>query len=47
MTGEEQSFKERQQEQVLCPECGKELTKGSLVAHCQMQHGMGKGGLDQ
>ena len=32
-TGEDQSFKERQQERVILPECGKELAKGSLVTH--------------
>ena len=45
MTGEGRSFKERQWERVLCPECGKELAKGSLVTHLQTQHGMTKGGL--
>ena len=29
---------------VLCPECGEDLAKGSLVAHCQTQYGMAKGG---
>ena len=38
---------ERQQEQVLCTECGKELEKGSLVTNRQTQHGMAKGGWDQ
>ena len=32
-TVEERIFKEWQRERVLCPECGKELTKGSLVTH--------------
>ena len=41
------SFKERQLERVLCPECGKELTKGSLVEHCQMQHGVATEGSGQ
>ena len=49
MTGEGRIFKERhqerQQEQVLCPECVKDLTKGSLVTHRQTQHGVDKGGL--
>ena len=31
MTGKGRSFKERQQEPVICPECKKELAKGSLV----------------
>ena len=37
MTGEGRSFKERQRERVLFPECGKEVAKGSLVAHRQTQ----------
>ena len=45
MTGEERSFKDRQQERVLCPECRKELAKGLLVIHSQTQHGMDKGRL--
>ena len=44
MTEEGRIFKERQQEQVLCPECGKELAKGSLVVHHQNQNGVAKGG---
>ena len=32
-------------EQVLCPECGKDMAKGSLVMHRQTQHGVAKGGL--
>ena len=47
ITGEERSFRERQRERVLCPECGEEIEKGSLVAHCQTQHGVTKGGLGQ
>ena len=47
MTGEGRSFKERQRERVLCPECGKEMAKGSLVAHRQTQHGVAKGRLGQ
>ena len=35
MTGEGRSFKEQQREQVSCPECGKDLVKGSLVTHRQ------------
>ena len=42
--GEVQSFKERQQERVLLPECRKELVKESLVAHRQTQHSVVKGG---
>ena len=45
MKVEVSNFKERQQERVLCPECGKELVKGSLVTHHQTQHGVAKGGL--
>ena len=44
MTGEGQSFKDRQRERVICPECRKELVKGSLVADRQTQHGVVKGG---
>ena len=47
MTGEGRSFKDRQRERVLCPECGKELTKGSLVARCQNHNGVSKGGYGQ
>ena len=32
---------------MICPKCGKELTKGSLVEHRQTQHGVSKGGLGQ
>ena len=39
------SFKEQQRERVPCPECRKDLEKGSLVNHCQTQHGVAKGGL--
>ena len=39
------SFKEQQRERVPCPECGKDLAKGSLVNHRQTQHGVAKGGL--
>ena len=35
MIGEGRSFKEQQQERVICSECGKELEKGSLVTHHQ------------
>ena len=45
MSGEVSSFKERQRERVLCPECGKELAKGSLVTHCQTQNVVSNGGL--
>ena len=45
MTVEGRSFKDRQQEWVSYPECGKELAKGSLVMHQQTQHGVAKGRL--
>ena len=45
MTGEGRIFKERQRERVSCPECGKELEKGSLETHLQTQHGVAKGRL--
>ena len=45
MTGEERSFKEWQQERVLCPEYGNELAMGSLVTHQQTRHSVAKGGL--
>ena len=45
MTGEGPSFKEQQQERLLFPECGKDMTKGSLVTHLQTQNGVAKGGL--
>ena len=45
MTREGRSFKEQHQERVTCPYCRKETTKGSLVTHCQNQHGVAKGGL--
>ena len=44
MAGEVRNFKERQKEQVLCPECRKEMTKRPLVTHHQTQHGKEKGG---
>ena len=33
MTREGRRFKERQRERLLCPECGKEMARGSLVTH--------------
>ena len=45
VTGEGRTFEERQWEQVLCPKCGKEMEKGSLVTHRQTQNGVAKGGL--
>ena len=43
--GEGRSFKEQQKEWVLCPECGKDLAKGSLVTHRQTQNDVAKGRL--
>ena len=43
MMGAVRSYKERQREQVICPEYGKGLTRGSLATHCQTQHGVAKG----
>ena len=45
MTVYGRTFKERQQERVLCPDCRKDLAKGSLVMHHQTQNGVAKGGL--
>ena len=45
ITGEGRSFKGRQRYWVLCPECGNELAKGSLVTHRQSHHGAAKGEL--
>ena len=42
MTGEGRCFKEQQRGRVSCPEYGKELAKGSMVTHCQNQHGVSK-----
>ena len=38
--GEGQSYKERQLERVLSLECGRDLERGSLVAHRQTQNGV-------
>ena len=43
MTGIGRSYKEQQWERVNCPECGKDLARGSLVAHRQKQHGVAMG----
>ena len=43
--GEGSIFKERERERALCPECGKETAKGSLVTYLQNQHIVAKGGL--
>ena len=40
-------YKERQQEMVHFPECGKDLVRGSLATYRQTQHGVAKGGLGQ
>ena len=39
-------YKERHRERVKCPECRKDLTRGSLAAYCQTQHGVEKGGTE-
>ena len=38
MAGEGCIFKEQQRERVLCPECRKDMDKGSLMIHRQTQH---------
>ena len=40
ITGVGTSFRERQQEQVKCPECASDLLLVSLVAHLHNQHGV-------
>ena len=45
MTVDGRIFKDSQRERELCPKCGKELEKGSLVTHRQTQHGVAKAGL--
>ena len=47
MMGEGRIFKERQREQVICPECSKDVEKGSLLTHHQKQNSVEKGGLGQ
>ena len=47
MTGEGRSYKERQQERVQHPECGKDLTSRLLVAHLQNHYGVAKRGSGQ
>ena len=42
-TGTGKTFQERQRRRVNCPECGVEVTAGSLLTHCQIQHGVGWG----
>ena len=41
------NYKERHQEGVICPEYGKDLSRGSLSAHCQTQNDVVKGGPGQ
>ena len=38
MTGEGRRFKYQQQERIICPECWKDLAKGSLMMQRQTQH---------
>ena len=45
MTGGGKIFKDHQLERVLCPECGKDIKKGTLVTHLHTHHGVAKGGL--
>ena len=47
MMGEGRIYQEKHQEQVHCPECGKDLLTGSLASHCQNQHGVARGGSGQ
>ena len=47
MKGLGRSYKERQWERVICPECGKDLERGQLDAHFQTQNGMVNWGLGQ
>ena len=47
MMGEGWNFKEIHLERMLYLEYGKELVKGSLVAHRKTHHGMVMGGLGQ
>ena len=39
ITGEGNSFRERQRERVACGECGAEIAAGSLSSHLMTQHG--------
>ena len=47
MTWAGRSYKERQQDRVSYIECGKDLVRGLLAAHCQNKNGMTKGGPGQ
>ena len=47
MTWAGRSYKERQQDRVSYIECGKDLVRGLLAAHCQNKNGMKKGGPGQ
>ena len=47
MTGAGRSYKERHQERFRCPECVKDLARGSLAANCQTHHGVERGGPGQ
>ena len=42
ITKEGCSYKKRHRERMLCPECGRDLTKESLVSHRQTQHSVEK-----
>ena len=47
ITGAGRSYKDRQRERVSCPECGKDLARGSLSAHCQTHNIVAKRGMGQ
>ena len=47
ITGAGRVYKERQQEQVICPEWGGYSARGSLAVHRQTHHDMAKGGPGQ
>ena len=42
-TGTGMTLREHQRMQVQSRECGVEVTTGSLLTHCQRQHGVGRG----
>ena len=39
ITGEGETFRERQRERVACGECGAEIAAGSLLSHLMTRHG--------
>ena len=44
MKGVGRRYKEKQQKRVNCPECGKDLGRGSMDVHRQTQHSVARGG---